>query len=116
MVDDSTTDDCEEEQGIVNMAKSAGAPTEDASCRDGPFSYKSEPHAFGNGLFVGFTSNPLQRPPVPETGTLAREDYEAERHYWRIGYVVGTLAQVAIIVTFAVLFGPEVVSGVLGMA
>lgn len=110
--DGSDSDATGDDYGPVDMARDAGAASESDTERDGAFSYKSESHSFGNGVYVGLTTHPLQTPPVPEEGTTAREDYDAERHYWRAGYIVGTLLQLVAIAAFVLAFGPEAVAAV----
>lgn len=56
----------------------------------------AEWHALSHGVYVGFTSHPLQTPPTPK-----REDVRRESHYYRGGYVVGSLLQVAILAAVA---------------
>lgn len=50
-------------------------------------------HALGHGVYMGVTTHPLQTPPEPKN-----DDVELEQHYYRGGYVLGTLLQVVIIV------------------
>lgn len=69
--------------------------TEDGSDYDGPLSTHPEWHALSHGVYKGITTKPWQTPPEPDN-----EDVEAESHYYRGGYVIGTLVQVAILVGF----------------
>lgn len=66
--------------------------TEDETNRDGVFSYAAEWHAFTHGVFLGLTTKPWRTPPEP-----TNRDVELESHYYRGGYVIGTLLQVALL-------------------
>lgn len=66
--------------------------TEDETERDGVFSYAAEWHAFTHGVFLGITTKPWRTPPEP-----TNRDVDLESHYYRGGYVIGTLLQVALL-------------------
>lgn len=60
--------------------------------RDGFASYPAEVHALTHGVYMGLTSRPLVHPAEPDN-----PDVEKESHYYRGGYVLGTLLQIAIV-------------------
>lgn len=62
--------------------------------RDGFLSYAWEWHAFSHGVYMGLATKPWRAPPMPK-----REDVRVESHYYRGGYVIGTLLQVGLLVT-----------------
>ena len=68
------------------------AADEAASARDNAFSHAAEWHAFAHGVYKGLTTKPWKTPPVPD-----RPDVKQESHYYRGGYVAGTLVQVVIL-------------------
>jgi hypothetical protein len=69
------------------------APAEDDSERNGFLSYAAEWHAFSHGVFDGMRS------PSPRPGELPdNPDVEAEPHYYKGAYVIGTLLQLGIAV------------------
>jgi len=45
-----------------------------------------EAHAFQNGFYVGFTAYKDKK-----------HEYTKEKHYWRMGFVAGWIAKIAII-------------------
>jgi hypothetical protein len=51
-----------------------------------------EVHALGWGLYRGLTSRPLRTPPAPDI-----EDVHDEPHYYRGGYVSGTVLRVGVL-------------------
>lgn len=68
-------------------------------------------HAFGHGVYKGLTSHPLRTPPEPD-----KEDVRKESHYYRGGYVVGTILQLAIAGVLLWRFGPGAVTPFLGLS
>jgi len=66
---------------------SGGATEEGDTGRDGFISYSGEVHAVGNGFAKGFAGREM---------TATARDSKRETHYFRGGYVVGRLAQLAI--------------------
>lgn len=64
--------------------------------RDGAFSYAAEWHAFAHGMYVGFTTKPWYTPTVPDNPDVAKE-----LHYYRGGYVAGSVLQVIVLVVAA---------------
>jgi len=64
------------------------AASEDQSDRDGFLSYAAEWHAFTHGLYGGLRSMKL----MP-----SNNDVEAEPHYYKGGYVLGTLLQAVLV-------------------
>lgn len=60
--------------------------------RDGFASYPAEVHALTHGVYMGLTTRPIRHPAEPDN-----PDVEKESHYYRGGYVVGTLFQLVII-------------------
>lgn len=73
------------------------APSEDETEYDGFLSYAAEWHAFTHGVYKGVTTMPYRAPPEPDN-----PDVNKEPHYYRGGYVLGTLLQLGIIVFFGV--------------
>ena len=75
-------------------------PTKDESdsSYDGPLSTYKEWHAFTHGVYYGLTSKALVTPPEPKN-----EDVKKEPHYYRGGYIIGTLLQLLLIV--AMMYG-----------
>lgn len=69
------------------------AASEGNSERDGAFSYAAEWHAFTHGVYAGMRGWSA-RPPkeLPQN-----DDVQKEPHYWKGGYVVGTLVQAALV-------------------
>jgi hypothetical protein len=56
---------------------------------DGAFSYAAETHAFTHGVYDSLTTKKLKAPKeLPDN-----EDVEAEPHYYKGGYLVGTAIQ-----------------------
>lgn len=82
----------------------------DKSPTDTFLSTSPEWHAAGHGVYKGFTSHPLRTPPEPD-----KEDVRKESHYYRGGYVVGTLLQLGIVAVLAWRYGPEHVAPFLGL-
>lgn len=68
--------------------------------RDGFASYPAEVHALTHGVYMGLTTRPLRHPAEPEIA-----DVQKESHYYRGGYVGGTLFQLAIIFVLSVVAG-----------
>lgn len=68
------------------------APSEDDTDYDGAFSYAAEWHAFSHGVYKGLTTKPWRTPPEPDNA-----DVEKESHYYRGGYVLGTLVYAVIL-------------------
>lgn len=61
--------------------------------RDGLLSYAAEWHAFTHGLYGGMRSWRARPDALPANG-----DVQKEPHYYKGGYVVGTLLQLVIVV------------------
>jgi len=76
------------ETGAASDESTAEADTE----RDGFASYPAEVHALTHGIYMGLTSRPVRHPPEPDNA-----DVQKESHYYRGGYVAGTLLQLAIV-------------------
>lgn len=70
---------------------SPDAPSEDDSERNGVLSYAAEWHALTHGVYLGLTTRPRVTPPQPQN-----RDVRKEPHYYRGGYVIGTLLHLAI--------------------
>jgi hypothetical protein len=66
--------------------------------RDGFASYPAEVHALTHGIYMGLTSRPVRHPPEPDNA-----DVQKESHYYRGGYVAGTLLQLAIVGVLSVM-------------
>lgn len=62
--------------------------------RDGFLSYSAEWHALSHGVFDGMRTVRARPSGLPEN-----EDVQAEPHYYKGGYVLGTLFQLAILLT-----------------
>jgi len=60
--------------------------------RDGFASYPAEVHALTHGIYMGLTSRPVRHPPEPDN-----PDVQKESHYYRGGYIAGTVLQIAIV-------------------
>lgn len=71
--------------------------SESETDRDGFLSYAAEWHAFTHGLFDSFRSVKPKAPSLPEN-----EDVRAEPHYYKGGWLIGTLLH---LVLLAVAFG-----------
>lgn len=69
------------------------APTEDGTERDGFASYAAEVHAIGHGLYDGMRYVRARPGELPDNS-----DVQAEPHYYKGAYVVGTLLQFALLV------------------
>lgn len=78
-------------------------PTEDDTERDGFLSYAGEWHAVAHGVYNGLTDSLLSARPIPDN-----PDVEEETHYYKGGYVLGTLIQAGLIV-LASYFGADAV-------
>jgi len=91
---------------ILTFARQAGAPSEEATERDGGFSYHAESHAFGVGLGVGFaavttgnyriialiTSGLFGLNRIPEMSSpRITGDLRKEPHYCLFGIVIGAV-------------------------
>lgn len=85
------------ESGATSLELPDGS-TEDATERDGAFSYAGEWHAFTIGVYRGLVT---YKPWSDDFDEVAAEydDVDAEPWYYKGGYVVGTLVQVAVLVT-----------------
>lgn len=77
---------------LLERLREAGAPSEDATERNGFLSYSAETHAIGHGLYDGMGSIRPTPKELPEN-----EDVRAEPHYYKMSYVVGTLIQFCIL-------------------
>lgn len=82
---------------MPNGGPDAGSESE--SDRSGVLSYGAEWHAFTHGVYKGLTSKALVTPPEPDN-----PDVEKEPHYYRGGYVIGTIGQL-LVAGVAVYFG-----------
>lgn len=69
--------------------------TESETDRNGFLSYAAEWHSVTHGVYMGLTTRPWRTPPEP-----AVDDVVKESHYYRGGYVIGTLLQVVIVFCF----------------
>lgn len=79
-------------------SRASDASTDEADTpRDGFASYPAEVHALTHGLYMGFTTQPLRRPPEPNNA-----DVKKESHYYRGGYLGGTALQVLVLVVLSV--------------
>lgn len=85
------------------------ATSEEDTERDGFLSYSVEVHAVGHGLFEGLTTRPTRwrshEPPE-------NPDVRAEPHYYKGGFVAGSLLQVAILVAIGAQGLPAVMGAV----
>lgn len=68
-------------------------PTEDDTERDGFLSYGAEWHALAHGVYNGMRSLRARPGELPD-----RPDVRAEPHYYKGGYVAGTVLQLAVVV------------------
>lgn len=75
-------------------------PKESDSERDGLLSYAVEWHSFTHGVYDGM-KNPKARP----KGLPELEDVQKEPHYYKGGYIIGTLLQLGIMVVLGILAG-----------
>lgn len=89
MQDDSDSD----EQFVISLPD---APSEADAEYDGLLSHAAEWHALAHGVFLGFTTKPLSTPPEP-----TNRDVEAEPHYYRGGYILGTIGQLLVVIATA---------------
>jgi len=74
------------------MAGPDGA-SEDGTERDGFLSYAAEWHALAHGVFNGMRSWKARPGALPDN-----EDVQKEPHYYKGGYVIGTLVQAAVVI------------------
>lgn len=78
-----------------------GATEESATERDGFLSYSAEVHAVGHGVYGGLTSpRPWAAGELPDN-----PDVQAEPHYFKGGFVVGSILQLVFIVVITKLSG-----------
>lgn len=75
-------------KALLEFIRNAGAPTEGDSDRNGFLSWKAETHAVGIGLYDGLTSKEPTKNEIPD-----HRDVEAETHYYRGAFVLGTILQ-----------------------
>lgn len=68
------------------------SPTESGSERDGFLSYAAEWHAFAIGVYDGMKNWRARPEELP-----SNDDVEKEPHYYKGGYVIGTLLQLFIV-------------------
>lgn len=75
---------------LRQFVRNAGTLGEENTDRDGFLSHSAETHAVGHGLFHGLTSRPWRARPatIPDN-----QDVQAEIHYFKGAYVVGTVLQ-----------------------
>lgn len=96
MTDDNSDTDSTDSTGIIawfrRFITRRSTYREGDSDYDGAFSYAAEWHAFTHGVYKGFTTRPTRHPPQPDF-----PDVEKEPHYYRGGYVIGSLVQVGVI-------------------
>jgi len=85
---------------IRRRIREAGAPSEADTDRDGVFSYAAETHAFTVGVHDGIR----YLPPFPRDPP-DHPDAAAEPHYYKGGYVAGTVVQFAFVITVVALVG-----------
>lgn len=84
------------------IIKQAGTSSESDTSRDGILSYSAETHAVAHGLYDSFkTWHPVARD-LPDT-----EDVQAEPHYYKGTYILGSLLQLAILVAIAYIGFPR---------
>ena len=69
------------------------APRESDSDRDGFLSYSAEWHAFAIGWYDGMRTLKARPGELPDN-----KDVQAEPHYYKGAYVLGTLMQLLIVV------------------
>lgn len=69
------------------------APREGDTDRDGLLSYSAEWHALAHGVYNGLSDSLRSVRPLPDN-----PDVEKEPHYYKGGYVIGTLLQVLLLV------------------
>ncbi|SNZ18152.1 hypothetical protein SAMN06269185_3263 [Natronoarchaeum philippinense] len=69
--------------------------TEDETERDGFLSYAIEWHAFAHGVYDGMRTPKARPGELPDI-----EDVQQEPHYFKGGYVIGTLLQLLILAAF----------------
>lgn len=74
------------------MSNDPSQPRESDTDYDGFLSYSAEWHAFSHGIYMGFTTHPFQTPPEPKN-----RDVDRETHYYRGGYILGSLIQVFLV-------------------
>lgn len=81
---------------LKRLIRSRSAYRESDDDYDGFLSYAAEYHSLTHGVYLGLTTHPLRTPPEPEN-----RDVELEPHYYRGGFVIGTLVQVFVAVAIA---------------
>ncbi|AGM11198.1 hypothetical protein M197_gp33 [Haloarcula hispanica tailed virus 2] len=74
------------------------SPRESDTERDGFLSYAAEWHALTHGIYAGLRSRRPAPGPLPDN-----PDVEAEPHYYKGGYIIGTLLQVLVLAALAYL-------------
>lgn len=74
--------------------------SEDATDRDGAFSYAAEYHAFTHGFYDAWKTSPrtLRAPELPDV-----VDVQREPHYYKGAFVLGSLTQWLVMVGGAAL-------------
>lgn len=72
------------------------APTETDSDRNGFLSYAAEWHSLAHGVYRGLADSLTSVEPAPDN-----RDVKKEPHYYRGGYVIGTLMQACLAVGVA---------------
>lgn len=63
---------------------------------DGAFSYAAEGHAFTHGVYDGMKNWRVRPKQLPDN-----DDVQKEPHYYKGGYVIGTLLQVGVVCVIA---------------
>lgn len=73
-------------------------PTEDSTDRDGVLSYAAEWHAFTHGVY-----NSLARKrPHPPKELPDDPDIQAEPHYYKGGWIIGTLLHAVLVLALGI--------------
>jgi len=73
-------------------------PSEDGTERDGVLSYSAEWHALAHGAFDGMRTWRVRPTKLPDN-----PDVQAEPHYYKGAYVLGTLLQAVLVLAGAAL-------------
>lgn len=81
---------------LREWVRSRSAFRESSGEYNGFLSYAAEWHSLTHGVYVGLTTHPLRTPPEPEN-----RDVDLEPHYYRGGFVIGTLFQALLAVAVA---------------
>lgn len=82
------------------MTPGPDSPSEEDTERDGFLSYAAEWHALAHGVYDGMRNWRARPGDLPEN-----DDVQAEPHYYKGGYVIGTLLQGLIVLAGLVVGG-----------